>query len=738
MCALLFAQHTIILAADHFFGALHLEATPTGAGTVYASTTQKDDPTQYDSSHTSIFDSEKENHVQTFYGFARPASEDIAFLGWTREGEDMIISTDNPITIQVPCLGKEEYEATTYNYVAHFMLPATSSFTVSLEPAEHGTYTAVTPEGNHTVSSTAITLAKEKGIVSLTLTAHPETGYKFLGWYTLSTSGTRQYLSYQPTFQTHHTEDITIYADFVDMDTPLFQISGSNDVFIGMEAALQAAIDNNSQTIILVSDGILTGNHTIPADITLLIPYDDALNCFKDQPRAINQKYQVTPYPYRTLTLAEGCQLDVQGAISLSACLWAPRGGDNPAGGILGPYGCIQTMTGSTITLHDGAQLYCWGYILGEGHVTALSGSTVHETFQFMDWQGGSATAAFNKAGVFPINQYYIQNIECPLTISHGAKEVLQSSLYADESIQQASVTFVGDEQSLFVLAEGASLTREYDSATDRNHYNISGNAKLSQITVTLGGSSVHSDSFILPITSNMSISIQGGTTTLLYDVSLLPGAEIAVAADATLLVDNGASLILYNADDWGPYARKQYLCPLQYLPTSTYKRTRDDLVDARLNINGNLTLNGYLYATEHGTSVSSTEGGTVSFTLGNGSLPHVFQCTAHKGSGENATAFVDTIPLTAPRLENGDGTYVVPVNEASTYVYEAEEGVWRQIIMGDINDDRLVNVSDVTALVDIILGKRSGMRQADINGDGKYDITDVTLLVNMILNKRG
>ena len=55
----------------------------------------------------------------------------------------------------------------------------------------------------------------------------------------------------------------------------------------------------------------------------------------------------------------------------------------------------------------------------------------------------------------------------------------------------------------------------------------------------------------------------------------------------------------------------------------------------------------------------------------------------------------------------------------------------------GDVNLDGQVTIADVTALVNIILGKdTSGYGEADINGDGSVTIADVTALVNIILGK--
>ena len=53
----------------------------------------------------------------------------------------------------------------------------------------------------------------------------------------------------------------------------------------------------------------------------------------------------------------------------------------------------------------------------------------------------------------------------------------------------------------------------------------------------------------------------------------------------------------------------------------------------------------------------------------------------------------------------------------------------------GDINGDGEVNVSDVTALINKILGSSTySDAVCDINGDGEINVSDVTALINMIL----
>ena len=57
---------------------------------------------------------------------------------------------------------------------------------------------------------------------------------------------------------------------------------------------------------------------------------------------------------------------------------------------------------------------------------------------------------------------------------------------------------------------------------------------------------------------------------------------------------------------------------------------------------------------------------------------------------------------------------------------------------IGDVNEDGAITIADVTALVNVILGKSYVGKEhlADINEDGSITIADVTALVNIILGK--
>ena len=55
--------------------------------------------------------------------------------------------------------------------------------------------------------------------------------------------------------------------------------------------------------------------------------------------------------------------------------------------------------------------------------------------------------------------------------------------------------------------------------------------------------------------------------------------------------------------------------------------------------------------------------------------------------------------------------------------------------IIGDLNNDGIVNILDIVILVEHILNPVVELDGADINDDGDVNILDVVQLVNIILN---
>ena len=118
-------------------------------------------------------------------------------------------------------------------------------------------------------------------------------------------------------------------------------------------------------------------------------------------------------------------------------------------------------------------------------------------------------------------------------------------------------------------------------------------------------------------------------------------------------------------------------------------------------------------------------------FTTLNGSSGEILTITVT--AAETAVPATGTGTLFSQVLSTPDKTQV----EFEDFNFVVDIG-----LLGDVNRDKTVTVSDVTALVNIILGKDDALSHlydydaADLNGDGGQTIVDVTALVNLILGK--
>ena len=58
--------------------------------------------------------------------------------------------------------------------------------------------------------------------------------------------------------------------------------------------------------------------------------------------------------------------------------------------------------------------------------------------------------------------------------------------------------------------------------------------------------------------------------------------------------------------------------------------------------------------------------------------------------------------------------------------------------IVGDVNNDREVNIADINVVISIILGEEVApdvLRRADVNKDDEVNISDVNMIIGIILN---
>ena len=540
--------------------------------------------------------------------------------------------------------------------MTNVVLVSNANATATFVPAENGTYTVdgkrITEEYSNTQSS----------MTAYKVVATPADGYQFLGWYNLTTG---KCIATAATTALNIESDCTVTAKFVSKSLALFETGGQR--FADLNEAVAYAQANKQSKITLATDGSISGTYTIPAGITLLIPLDAAGTLYTDAPAAI----RTTPpsKPFRTLTMSDGASITVNGAISLGGRYFAAGGGQQ--GRPVGDYGYIKMADNSSITVKKGGNLYAWGFISGSGSVLAESGATVYEFYQIADFRGGSASSGMGNK-VFPFSQYFVQNIEVPLTLSAGANEKVYSGVYAMSTTYTTSINFLGNN-GMFKVKSG-SFTKDYDEKTDRLVFTVKGEAELNTLSLKLANMSVNSASYVLPITNNITINIQSGNVTINQDAALLAGVEVNIAEGAGLTVSSGKNVYIYDGDEWnfdnfvwGPCKFKS----VAYAPGKAYNRTNADLKDAKVDVNGSLTAIGAIYTTKGGADICSSNG-TGKYvqhgTPGTGTATYQYNA-----NGNNAV----TIPITAAKLHNADGTYTETANASAGDTINYVSGVW-------------------------------------------------------------
>ncbi|MBR0492974.1 MAG: chitobiase/beta-hexosaminidase C-terminal domain-containing protein [Muribaculaceae bacterium] len=129
-------------------------------------------------------------------------------------------------------------------------------------------------------------------------------------------------------------------------------------------------------------------------------------------------------------------------------------------------------------------------------------------------------------------------------------------------------------------------------------------------------------------------------------------------------------------------------------------------------------------YAEVQTVTITAEEGTTILYSTDNGTTWNEYVDAIEVGEG--------TTTISAKAIKAG------PYNDSKVATAEYVVEIPVTVVLGDVNDDGIVNIADVTKLIDYLLDNSAtpfNRNNADVKQDGNIDIADVTSLIDMLLN---
>ena len=368
----------------------------------------------------------------------------------------------------------------------------------------------------------------------------------------------------------------------------------------------------------------------------------------------------------------------------------------------------------------------------------------------------------FSNAGTINLNEYAGKTIQLGFkytatTTSPGRWEIKNLTVQAGEIVEklEAGLSYsasnftatIGEENVFPELDNPNNLTVTYSST----NVDVATVDEEGNITLLAAGQTT------IKATSEEDDTYKAGSASYLLvvkDQEVAGTDKYELVTDASTLADGDIIVIAFVGD----ITKDEVTTHYQMALSTTQNNNNRAANEVEVNEDGTIT---------PGSSIQQItlegEEGAWYFNVGNGYLYAASSSANHlKTEAEadnNAKAAISISENNATILFQGNNTRnnlrFNPNNGAPLFSCYAETSstgslpqIYRKVasetpeVEGDVNKDGKLTIADVTALVNIILGKDEGPdpvydhSKADVNGDEKTTIADVTALVNKILGK--
>ena len=381
------------------------------------------------------------------------------------------------------------------------------------------------------------------------------------------------------------------------------------------ETFLAAMESANKGTFMIYNDYTLHRNATVPSGVTLLLPYNASETTGKAEGNKNNAGIRESwadesRYLYMTMTIPQGKTLTVNGTFTVGGITGYPD--QSSQGHTSGAYS--QAVCEGAITVNGTMNTY--GLVKGGGTVTLNNKSTLNLPFLINDFDGGTNTQALYDDGVFPFNQYAVNNVQAKCVMNYGCTVIGKAKLYFHtlDQFTDTDITLVGASEGALQMSSGSVITATYDASkivpikfgtNDLSDFGkmtltTKGNVKAGNVKIKYSIYSFDSSTYDLGIPYVFDFVIESGALTVPYLYRVMPGCNITVKSGAILSVTGELQVV----DGWEQksLATKRYPSSAQ-MKSAGFSQSADLIVNGTLSVGSGATFTGIVQTSEPGNS---------------------------------------------------------------------------------------------------------------------------------------
>lgn len=450
---------------------------------------------------------------------------------------------------------------------------------------------------------------------------------------------------------------------------------------------------------------------------SLLVPYQSTSDVSNYYDTSTTTKS--SGYVYSALIIPGGITLEVSsGNLGVGAQI-------RYAGGEKLTIVCDRGVVYNSGTINiSSSNLYSYGYIKGDGLITMTDGSSAIDCLATYDWIGGSAAIGLYN-DVLLTNAWTMHNISCPIDIDAGCTYSGFVFTYLSEAGftagASATATILGSSSSsncIFKITGGhlSKSTIKADGWDDSNSnalalYSITGSNQIAgqrdvfELCGTFEDSTLSIDLSVklgplsLPVSLKtstskpatvgfMDIYVREGSTLTLSnsDYAFLPGSTVEIDKRATVTVNNGVDITVFN--DFANYPDLN-----NNTSRGSFYKYCIDKVDAEFVVNGTLNVNGsiggYVNTSSEGAQVimSSSAGTSSSYVILNNSDAYSSTLASSANINGSVTSFAN-------------GNVYISVSDGSDVYWQTADNV-NQFTINFYDDNNLLQTITVYSVDD-------------------------------------